>query len=169
MRADAAALSLRGATAQIAEAAYSITGAPLPTYQRIFNVGATLHVTPQTDVFVFAGGEYQSASAQYGAVGKTLYVGGLGNPLYNNSGCGIEASSNYGLATPAGITTCSGHIKSMRELTGGVWRTLYQGDFGKLRAGAIYVYLVKDAFQGFGPTPKATESQVMTTFRYYPF
>jgi hypothetical protein len=155
--------------AQMADATYSITGAPLPNYQRIFNVGVTAHLTPRTDVFVFAGGEFQGGSAQYGALGKTLYVGGLGNPLYNNSGCAIEAPSNYGLTNPAGITTCSGQFKAVREITSGVWHTFYQGDFGKLRAGAIYTYLVKDAFPGVGPTPKAIQNQVMTTLRYYPF
>lgn len=155
--------------ALLADATYGVTGAPLPNYQRVFNVGAVAHVTPQLDAFAFAGGEFQSASAQFAAVGKTLYVGGLGNPLYNNGGCAIEAPSNYGLTNPAGITTCSGQFKSVRELTGGVWYTFYQGDFGKLRAGAQYAYLVKNAFQGAGPTPRASENQIMTTLRYYPF
>ena len=154
---------------QLNDAAYGITGGVLPTYERIFNAGLVAHATPATDVYVFAGGEFQSKSAQVGVIGSTLYVGGLGNPLYNNAGCNIETPVFPASVPTSFYSVCSGQIKAMREITSGFWHTIYAGDFGKLKAGVQYAHYVKDAFQGFGPTPKSTEDQIYTSLRYYPF
>jgi hypothetical protein len=152
------------------DSATSITGAPLPIAERFLLLGFTLHATPQTDLYVFAGGEFQGPRTQFGLFGKTLMVGGYGNYLYNNLGCELEAPSNYGLANPATLnTTCTGQTKSMRELTGGAWHTFYQGDFGKVRVGVQYAYSQRDGFFGIGGAPKGNVNSVYTTFRYYPF
>lgn len=148
----------------------SITGAPLPIHERFALVGLTLHATPQTDLYVFAGGEYQSAKSQFGVVGKTLIVGGIGNYLYNNLGCEIEPPSAYGLTNPASLnTTCAGQTKDVREITGGFWQTIYAGPFGKLKAGVQYAFTQRDGFQGVGGSPRGVENSVYTSFRYYPF
>ncbi len=145
----------------LSDATTSITGAPLPIHERMLLVGAIGHVTPQTDVYFFAGGEFSSPQAQFG-FGN---VGGYGNWLYNNVGCDIENAA----PVPAALTTCSGQTKAVRQLTGGFWHTLYSGSFGKLKAGVQYSYTVRDLFQGIGPTPQGTNNMVFTSIRYYPF
>jgi hypothetical protein len=169
----------RYGSAQISDATWSVTGSPLPIHERMLLVGATLHATPQTDVYAFAGGEFASGQPQYNQYGSSFVVGGYGNPFFNNLGCDIENEAlsatpflSGGTAANAalgGALSCAGQIKDVRQITGGVWHTLYQGPFGKLKAGAQYSYTVKDAFPGFGPTPKGVESMVLTSIRYYPF
>jgi hypothetical protein len=156
----------RYASGQINDAAYSALGAPLPIHERMILVGATLHATPQTDVYAFAGGEFASPDAQFSNNGPTVIAGGYGNFDYNNTGCFIE---NEPGTLPAALTNCAGQIKSIRQLTGGIWHTFYQGPYGKIKAGAQYSYVVKDAFQGVGGAPKATENMLLTSVRYYPF
>lgn len=169
----------RYGAAQMSDATWTVTGAPLPIHQRMLLVGATLHATPQTDLYVFAGGEFAARQSQYAQYGPTLVVGGYGNPFFNNLGCNVENDAltttpflSAGTAANAafgGALSCAGQIKSIRQITGGFWHTLYEGAFGKLKAGAQYSYTVKDAFPGFGSTPKGVENMVLTSFRYYPF
>jgi hypothetical protein len=152
------------------DATTSLTGAPLPAHERIVLVGATLHATPATDFYAYAGGEFQGSQSQFGVFGKTLFVSGLGNYLYNNLGCEIEPPSAYGATNPASLnTTCTGETKDVREITGGVWHTFYKGDFGKLRVGVQYQYAQRDGFAGIGGSPKGVENSVYTSIRYYPF
>lgn len=145
----------------LADATTSISGAPLPIQERLLLVGAIGHVTPQTDVYFFAGGEFSGPQAQFG----TGVVGGYGNWLYNNVGCDIENAAPI----PPAFTTCSGQTKAVRQLTGGFWHTVYSGSFGKVKAGVQYSYTVRDSFQGIGPTPQGTNNMVFTSLRYYPF
>ncbi len=155
---------------QIAAATFSLSGAPYAIGERMAMAGLTLHATPQTDVYAFAGGEFASKAPQWNAVGRTLFVGGYGNPLFDNSGCGFENDAAVaGVAVNAPLLPCAGQTKALRQLTGGVWHTFYQGPYGKLRAGAQYSYTVRDAFVGWGATPKGTENMVYTSLRYYPF
>lgn len=169
----------RYGSAQISDATWAVTGAPLPIHERTLLVGATLHATPQTDVYAFAGGEFASGQPQYVRYVQSFVVGGYGNPFYNNMGCGIENDALSGTpflsagtaanAAFGGALSCAGQAKDIRQITGGIWHTFYQGPFGKLKAGAQYSYTVKDAFPGVGPTPKGVESMVLTSIRYYPF
>lgn len=156
----------RYGAANLADATTSLTGAVLPAHQRLILLGGTLHVTEQTDLWAFAGGEFQSANPQFALLGKTLYVGGLGNYLYSNLGCEIETPAPF--AAPA-ATACTGQTKDVRELTGGIWHTIYAGDFGKLKAGVQYAYTQRDGFLGIGGSPKGTENSVYISFRYFPF
>jgi hypothetical protein len=161
--------------AQINDATFSPTGAVQPIHERQAMIGVIAHVTPQTDVYAFAGGEF--ASPNYTVAGfpkgspvitPGFYAYGYGNPAYNNIGCNFEPTP--GLTTFAGAPlACVGQIKDVRQVTGGIWHDFYNGPFGKLRAGAQYSYTVKDSFQGVGGAYKATESMVFTSLRYYPF
>ncbi len=152
------------------DATYQLSGAPQLINERIAMAGLTLHATPQTDLFAFAGGEFASKNPQWNAVGNTLFVGGYGNPFYNNLGCGFESQAALnGVWTNAAVFPCSGQTKSLRQLTGGIWHTVAQGPFGKIRAGAQYSYTVRDAFAGWGGTPRGVENMVYTSLRYYPF
>jgi hypothetical protein len=169
----------RYGTSQISDATWSVTGAPLPIHERMLLIGATAHLTPQTDLFVFAGGEFASKNPQYASYGNTTVFGGYGNPFFDNAGCGLENDSLTSLQFLSGGTAansayggqlaCAGQIKDVRQMTGGLWHTFYEGPFGRLRGGAQYSFTIKDAFPGFGYTPRATESTFLTSVRYFPF
>ena len=156
---------------QLPVATFSLSGAPQLVSERLAMVGLIAHPTPQTEVYAFAGGEFAGKKSQLFAAGPALYVGGYGNPFYNNSGCGLEndATTPAGVALNAPLFPCANQTKSLRQITGGVWHTIYQGPFGRIRVGAQYSYTVRDGFVGFGATPRGTENMVYTSFRYYPF
>jgi len=148
------------------DATTGLTGAVLPAHERTILIGGTLHATDLTDLWAYAGGEFQSARPQFALIGKTLYVSGLGNYLYSNLACEIETPAPF--RAPA-ATTCSGQTKDVRVVEGGVWHTMYAGDFGKLKLGLQYTYAQRDGFFGIGGSPKGTENAVFTSFRYFPF
>lgn len=170
----------RYGAAQLADATWSVTGAPLQIRQRRLLLGATLHATPDTEIYAFAGGEFASKNPQYALYGPNLVFGGYGNPFFNNIGCNVENEAVTALpflsgGTAAanvpigGLFSCAGQIKSIRQITGGFWHTFYEGPFGRLRAGAQYSYTIKDGFFGIGGAPRATENMFYTSLRYYPF
>ncbi|KAF2989977.1 hypothetical protein MJC1_02894 [Methylocystis sp. MJC1] len=156
---------------QLPVATFQLSGAPQLVSERLAMAGLILHPTAQTEVYAFAGGEFAGKRPQWATVGRTLMVGGYGNPLYDNSGCGLEndAATAAGVALGTPLFPCAGQTKSLRQITGGIWHTLYQGPFGRIRAGAQYSYTVRDGFAGFGATPRGTENMVYTSLRYYPF
>jgi hypothetical protein len=148
------------------DATFSWTGGSQAVHERQVMVGLTAHVTPQTDVYVFAGGEFASSNFSFANLAKTPFITagtysyGYGNPLYNNIGCNFEGP-------PA--VQCDGQVKDVRQVTGGFWHNFYDGPAGKLRVGAQYSYTVKDTFVGIGGAPRAVESMFFTSLRYYPF
>jgi hypothetical protein len=156
----------RYGAAQISDATFSPTGGVQPIHERQVMIGLTAHVTPQTDVYVFAGGEFASSNFSFNKFAGTpfinagLYSYGYGNPAYNNIGCNWEGPPTL---------TCVGNIKDVRQLTGGFWHNFYDGPAGKIRVGAQYSYTVKDSFNGVSGAYKGTESMFFTSLRYYPF
>ena len=100
----------------------------------------------------------EKAKANFANVGTTPF--GYGNPLYNNTGCFTEN-------TPA--ATCNGNTKEVRQITAGIYDTIYQGNYGTLKAGVQYSYTQRIAFAGVGGAPKTDDNIVMTQIRYYPF
>jgi hypothetical protein len=156
----------RYGAAQISDATFSPTGGVQPIHERQVMVGLTAHVTPQTDVYVFAGGEFASSNYRFVKFAGTpfinagLYSYGYGNPAYNNIGCNFEGPP---------VLACVGNIKDVRQITTGFWHNFYDGPAGKIRVGAQYSYTVKDSFQGVGGAYKGTESMFFTSLRYYPF
>jgi hypothetical protein len=170
----------RYGSAQLPDATWSIYGGgPLPIDQRMLLVGAILHSIPGTDIYAYAGGEFAGRQPQYGWTGQNLLFGGYANPFFNNIGCNVENAAlttlpflSGGTAANApigGTFACSGLVKDIRQLTGGVWHTFYEGKFGRLRGGVQYSYTVKDGFPGIGGAPQARDSMVFTSFRWYPF
>jgi hypothetical protein len=156
----------RYGAAQINDATFTSTGGFQPIHERQAMVGLTAHVTPQTDVYVFAGGEFASANYTFVKFAGTpfitagLYSYGYGNPAYNNIGCNFEGP-------PA--LTCVGNTKDVRQITSGFWHNFYDGPAGKVRVGAQYSYTVRDSFNGVSGAYKGTESMFFTSLRYYPF
>ncbi|HEY8161626.1 MAG TPA: hypothetical protein VIF34_05080 [Methylocystis sp.] len=162
----------RYGSAGLPDATFQLSGAPQWISERIAMAGLTLHATPQTDVYAFVGGEFAGKQPQWGfQAPATLLVGGYGNWFYNNSGCGLEndAVAAAMVAANTSIFPCSSQNKALRQITGGLWHTLYHGPAGKIRTGLQYSYTVRSGFPGFGWTPHAAENMVFTSIRYYPF
>lgn len=162
----------RYGAASLADATFNWQGGPQAIHERQVMVGLTAHVTPQTDVYLFAGGEFAASNysfATFGSKGNALglsgnYAFGYGNPAYVNVGCNFE-----GAASSGSLTSCVGQTKDVRQVTTGIWHNFYDGPAGKVRVGAQYSYTVKDSFQGVGGAFKATENMIFTSVRYYPF
>ena len=159
----------------IPDVAFNWQGGLTPIHERQAMIGLTAHPTPATDVYVFAGGEFTSASygfANYakGALGLPggVYSFGYGNPAYVNAGCNFEGATSTN-NTGAGIPACVGNTKDVRQVTAGVWHNVYDGPAGKVRVGAQYAYTIRDSFQGVGGAARGTENMIFTSLRYYPF
>jgi hypothetical protein len=138
------------------DAAVAQDGTLLPLTITAAAAGLIWHATPSLDVYSYAG--LERAKANFSNVGTVPF--GYGNPLYNNTGCFTEN-------TPA--ATCNGNTKEVRQVTAGVYNTIYQGNYGTVKAGLQYSYTQRFAFDGVGGAPKTDDHIVMTQIRYYPF
>ena len=125
--------------------------------------GLTLHATPAIDLYVFAGLEKANrAVSNVGTAAAPNYFG-YGSPTLNNSGCFTENG------------TCAGQTQSLFQITGGMWDKIYKGSYGEVRAGIQYSYTRRSLFETQAPgsfvafTPRANDSFVLTSLRYYPF
>jgi hypothetical protein len=141
-------------------------GKIVPMPETMFLVGATLHATPDLDLYVFGGQEAETAKP-FDAGGKFF---GYGNPAFVNAGCLAEV--------PTGGTalTCTANVKSVDQITAGVWDKVYSGRFGYVRVGLQYSHTDVDSFAGENAAsvlgslaPKTSDDMVYTSFRYYPF
>lgn len=169
----------RIAASQLPDATYSVFGALEPIAQRSLLFGATLHPTPQTDVFAFAGGDIAGKNSQVVNINGAIFAGGYGNPLYNNIGCSLEnpisqVPLGVAAALPLGalgnpLFGCSGQTHALRELTTGGWHTFYEGPAGKIRVGVQLAHIIRNGFTGVGGAPHGSENTVLTSFRYFPF
>jgi hypothetical protein len=119
-------------------------------------VGLIWHTLPTLDLYSYAG--LEKANAAFSDVGMVPF--GYGNPLYNNTGCNVENSA---------AATCNGNTREVRQITAGFYDTIYQGNYGTLKAGVQYSYNQRFAFDGVGGAPKTNDSIVMSQIRYYPF
>jgi hypothetical protein len=131
-------------------------GTILPLTITAAAVGLIWHTLPTLDIYTYAG--LEKTKAAFSDVGTVPF--GYGNPLYNNTGCNIENS-------PA--ATCNGNTSQVRQITAGFYDTIYQGNYGTLKAGVQYSYNQRLAFAGVGGAPRTDDNIVMTQVRYYPF
>jgi hypothetical protein len=131
-------------------------GTILPLTITAAAVGLIWHAMPTLDVYTYAG--LESTKAAFMDVGTVPF--GYGNPLYNNLGCNVENSA---------AATCNGNTKEVRQYTAGIYDTIYQGNYGTVKAGVQYSFNQRFAFQGVGGAPKTDDNIVMTQLRYYPF
>ena len=141
----------RYGSGQLPDATYNTNGHIEPIQETIALLGGTLHATKTLDFYGYGGEEHENRAA-YGSIG-------YGNPLANNSGCEIQAST----------LACSGNTKLLEELSTGFWQRLYVGPWGQARFGLQYSYIERNAFSGVGGAPAAHENMIYTSFRYYPF
>ncbi len=147
----------RYGTAQLPDITVSSNGQAKPLSETMLLAGATLHATPMLDFYAYAGMEQDARNTQ-GSAGGVNY--GYGNPLNSNAGCNLEGLS----------ATCTGNNRYVRQATAGLWDTFYSGAYGQMRGGLQYSFTQREAFSALqGGSPKASESTVLTSIRYYPF
>jgi hypothetical protein len=167
----------RYGSSQLADVTVGPDGSLTPLRATHVMLGAIGHVTPDLDVYAYAGQE--QVQANFYNIGATSL--GYGNPGYANNGCLLEnqGSGTAGYNDPIAGTTCTANVRRTQELTAGFWQNIYKGNLGRLTAGVQYEYLRLQAFAGAtGPqtatsTPNQglnpTEQAVMVSLRYYPF
>jgi hypothetical protein len=167
----------RYGSSQLPDVTIGTSGALTPLQSTQFLLGAVGHVTPDLDVYGYAGQE--QVNSKFWFIGGTN--GGYGNPLSANNGCLLEnqGSGTAGYNDPIAGTTCTANVQRTRELTVGFWQNLYKGNWGRVTYGAQYEYVNLKAFAGApGPiTAMSTPNQglspnnqiVMMSLRYYPF
>jgi len=92
------------------------------------------------------------------------------------SGCNVTAapgyngsSTGYYASAPA---NCVGHTRNVQETTGGYYYDIFKGEFGRLRQGFQYGYVVREGWSGqflFGvnTSPKGIDNMFWTSLRYY--
>jgi hypothetical protein len=148
------------------------TLAEIRSYQALGTL--ELHPTPRLDIYLNAGGEYDSRTAYVDANGHGVGYGAIGTaaPFIRNDGCSIELSPTN-QNTPVAPANCQGDIRSMIEGTMGFWYRFYQGPKGRVQIGGQYSYLVKNTWTATNSTgtafftPSASNNMVFTSFRYY--
>ncbi len=134
---------------------------PLTQYTALF--GLIAHPDPTWDLYVYLGGEKVSRQSEDGThtVGTSNYNYGYGS----NSATSL---SNAGCYTTGGA--CPAQTSSVWQVTPGLWKQLYKGDYGTMKVGAQYSLTRRNAFSDFnGNAPHSYESMAFTAFRYAPF
>ena len=150
----------RYASGQHADATIAPDGSLTPLVALTAMVGLVAHPTEALDIFAYAGMEQVWAS--FFNVGDTLF--GYGNPGFSNAGCTTVTPFSFAGATP---TNCIANNRRVMEFAVGFWHDIYRGNVGRLRVGAQYEYLRREAFAGIGGAPAADNNIIMTSLRYF--
>jgi hypothetical protein len=127
---------------------------------------------PNLDVYLNAGAEYASRTADYDPIsGK--YVG-YGSPFFNNTGCFTETGPSSGGFLPGGLSSCTADTRALIEGTAGIWYKFYDGSKEKVNKGRVqfglqYAYVTRNAWSGSSSPnePHGIDGMVFTSFRYY--
>ena len=146
----------RYGSGQLPDATIDVNGNLHPINEWQALVGLIGHVGTKLDVYAYGGEEREKA---YASIDGTIY-NGIGNPNYNDSGCGIEGTSS---------STCVGNTHYLTQISAGFWHRLYQGPWGRFQWGVQYSYTHREGFEGDGFVPTANENMIFTSFRFYPF
>ena len=182
----------RYGSGQLADVTFAPNGSLTPLTEIQTLVGAVAHVTPDLDIYTYAGLEHADANYTINANGITGVNIGYGNPNYSDAACAIEnyggpfspavGSSAIGASESNG--TCSVDTKRLVELTGGFWYTFYRGPWGRLVGGVQAEYIRRDVYnalaaattsvKGFSPTvpasniaPSTDIGILMSSLRFY--
>ena len=182
----------RYGSGQMADVTFARDGSLTPLTQLEALVGAVLHVTPDLDIYAYAGLERSDAnfsgSSGPAAVGSPNAIG-YGNPAYNNAACALE---NFGgpfapavgasvVGASEGNGTCAVNTRQLTEVTVGFWQNFYKGPMGRVAGGAQFEYIHRDTFTASGSgaaavagfptgtpfTPATNEAIAMASLRYY--
>lgn len=146
----------RYGAAQLSDATLDVSGKVAPIRETMYLLGATLHATPQVDLYVFGGDERENSRiSTFG--GTNFGFGNLANTVFTSAGCNTIGGA------------CSATVRDVGQITAGLWDKAYTGSFGQIRIGLQYSYTRVEGFAGGGFTPKASDNMIFTSFRYYPF
>ena len=111
-------------------------------------VGAVEHPTPSWDVYVYGGYE------------------GVLRQNYSEATATTATSIGYG---DLDLYTGQEQTSNVWQVTGGIWKRIYQGSWGKVQIGLQDSVTRRDAFgNNAGITQRAYENIIMTSFRFYP-
>jgi hypothetical protein len=146
----------RYGAAQLSDATLNVDGKVAPIRETMYLVGATLHATPELDLYLFGGDERENSRISTFA-GANFGFGNLGNTVFTAAGC----------TTVGGA--CSATVRDVGQVTAGFWDKAYTGSFGQIRIGVQYSHTRLEGFSGGGYTPKTSDDMIFTSFRYYPF
>jgi hypothetical protein len=149
----------RYGAAQLADVTFAADGSLVPIPETMFLTGLVWHANPGLDFYAYAGEEFESAAFSYTSLGTQNFIG-LGNPEFNNTGCGVEDAAS---------TLCQSGVRKVQAITGGFWQDILRGPFGRLVGGLEYMYAKKFGFFGIGGEPTRDENMFYTSLRYYPF
>ena len=168
----------RYGSGQLPDVTFDAQGKLSPVTALQAMVGAIGHLTPDLDVYVYAG--LEKADSNFGGA-TTATAFGFGNPLYSDSACFGELFASP--APPTNPVTsvlsnsgCSVNVKQLAEITVGAWYNFYKGQYGRLAGGLQYEYVHRDTFPGLAVagnplggsiSPSTDESIFMTSLRYY--
>jgi hypothetical protein len=119
-------------------------------------IGPEIHIGKNLDIYLYGGEEYYAR--HYATTGTTSV--GYGSPLVNNSGCAVEQTTSASLS-------CANQTRYAFEVTPGFWYRFYKGSSGTVQWGMQYSYSERALWRSAVGTPKGTENQVYTSFRYY--
>jgi hypothetical protein len=128
---------------------------------------------PKLDIYLNAGAEYASRTADYDPISKK-YVG-YGSPHFNNTGCFTETAPglNNGF-TPGALSNCTADTRVLIEGTAGFWYKLYDGSKEKVNRGRVqwgpqFSYVTRNAWSGSSSPnePHGVDGMLFTSFRYY--
>ncbi|MGA2856545.1 MAG: hypothetical protein ABSE40_06720 [Candidatus Sulfotelmatobacter sp.] len=136
-----------------------------------------LHVTKKLDLVGYGGVEYAARSFSTDQLtGKFV---GYATPTTNNTGCYTETAPNPANGSagfdPGSLANCTADSRSVIEGTVGLWYKFYSGPRGKFQFGAMYSYLTRNTWAGYGGLPAGTnglephgiDNMIFTSFRYY--
>lgn len=148
----------RYGAAQLSDVTFRPDGSLTAIPETMLLAGLVVHPWTGLDLYAYAGEEYQNPNYGFTPFGTSNFIG-IGNPAFNNIGCGVELS-----------TACQGgNVQKVEAITGGFWQDIYKGPFGRLTGGAEYMYAKKIGFAGVGGAPSRDENMFYTSLRYYPF
>ncbi len=145
----------RYGSAQLPDAVLRADGSPqpLPEVEAMVGIESTLHKS--LDLYAYVGTE-QIGRESFVSGGKGY---GYGNPIYINTGCGVELST----------LACTANTSGIVDGTLGFWYRPLTGPYGTLQVGAQYEYLRRSIFSGVGGSKGADDSIALISVRYLPF
>jgi len=118
-------------------------GTVLPLTITAAAVGLIWHATSALTSIAYAG--LEKAKANFANVGTVPF--GYGNPLYNTPAASPRTRR---------LRAVTANTKEVRQITAGIYDTIYQGNYGTLKAGVQYSYTQRIASTVLVGAPRPT-------------
>ena len=157
----------RYGSAQLADATLRPDGTlePVRNYHGLLSIET--HPTPKLDVYGYYGGEYAQRTVYTTAQG---YLIGYGAPNLVDTGC-TALPANPGSSTggtPAAPSNCNSPTRYIQEgMIGFTYRIVNTPKFGRLQYGINYQLVQRGLWSGATAGPRAQDSMILTSMRYY--